>query len=149
MDKTNIKREYKAKEWEIVSGNPIECFDVEELNAHNVSLIKQRNYDDKGVPYRTLVNFNFKNGDYQRLYRITEVLTYVPTIWADKSKIKYEDNEYEPYYETWVEIIDEKTGRSEVFKLADGVRLHNDIVSNEIHKVLDRQNALDDFEFQF
>lgn len=149
MDKTNIKREYKAKEWEIVSGNPIECFDVEELDAHKVSLIKQRNYDDKGVPYRTLVNFNFKNGDYQRLYRITEVLTYVPTIWADKSKIKYEDNEYEPYYETWVEIIDEKTGRSEVFKLADGVRLHNDIVSNEIHKVLDRQNALDDFGFQF
>ena len=149
MDRTNIKREYKAKEWEIVSGNPIECFDVEELNAHKVSLIKQRNYDDKGVPYRTLVNFNFKNGDYQKLYRITEVLTYVPTIWADKSKIKYEDNEYEPYYETWVEIIDEKTGRSEVFKLADGVRLHNDIVSNEIHKVLDRQNALDDFEFEF
>ena len=149
MEKTNIKREYRPKEWEIVSGNPIECFDVEELNAHNVSLIKQRNYDDKGVPYRTLVNFNFKNGDYQRLYRITEVLTYVPTIWADKSKIKYEDNEYEPYYETWVEIIDEKTGRSEVFKLADGVRLHNDIVSNEIHKVLDRQKALDDFEFQF
>ena len=149
MNKTNIKREYEVKEWKIVSGNPIECFDVEELNAHNVSLIKQRNYDDKGVPYRTLVNFNFKNGDYQKLYRITEVLTYVPTIWADKSKIKYEDNEYEPYYETWVEIIDEKTGRSEVFKLADGVRLHNDIVSNEIHKVLDRQNALDDFEFEF
>ena len=149
MEKTNIKREYKPKEWEIVSGEPIEVIDVEELDAHNVSLIKQRNYDDKGVPYRTLVNFNFKNGDYQRLYRITEVLTYVPTIWADKSKIKYEDNEYEPYYETWVEIIDEKTGRSEVFKLADGVRLHNDIVSNEIHKVLDRQNALDDFEFQF
>ena len=147
MDKTNIKREYKPKEWEIVSGEPIEVIDVEELDAHNVSLIKQRNYDDKGVPYRTLVNLNFKNGDYQRLYRITEVLTYVPTIWADKSKIKYEDNEYEPYYETWVEIIDEKTGRSEVFKLADGVRLHNDIVSNEIHKVLDRQNALDDFEF--
>ena len=48
-----------------------------------------------------------------------------------------------------IEIIDEKTGRSEVFKLADGVRLHNDIVSNEIHKVLDRQKALDDFEFQF
>ena len=149
MDKTSIKREYKAKEWEIVRGNPIECFDVEELNAHKVSLIKQRNYDDKGVPYRTLVNFNFKNGDYQRLYRITEVLTYVPTIWADKSKIKYEDNEYEPYYETWVEIIDEKTGRSEVFKLANGVRLHNDIVSNEIYKILDRQNALDDFEFEF
>ena len=149
MEKTNIKREYEVKEWKIVNGNPIECFDVEELNAHNVSLIKQRNYDDKGVPYRTLVNFNFKNGDYQKLYRITEVLTYVPTIWADKSKIKYEDNEYEPYYETWVEIIDEKTGRSEVFKLADGVRLHNDIVSNEIHKVLDRQNALDDFGFQF
>lgn len=149
MEKTNIKREYKPKEWEIVSGEPIEVIDVEELDAHNVSLIKQRNYDDKGVPYRTLVNFNFKNGDYQRLYRITEVLTYVPTIWADKSKIKYEDNEYEPYYETWVEIIDEKTGRSEVFKLADGVRLHNDIVSNEIYKVLERQNALDDFEFGF
>ena len=149
MEKTNIKREYKPKEWEIVSGEPIEVIDVEELDAHNVSLIKQRNYDDKGVPYRTLVNFNFKNGDYQRLYRITEVLTYVPTIWADKSKIKYEDNEFEPYYETWVEIIDEKTGRSEVFKLADGVRLHNDIVSNEIHKVLERQNELDDFEFQF
>ena len=149
MDKTSIKREYKPKEWEIVSGEPIEVIDVEELDAHDVSLIKQRNYDDKGVPYRTLVNFNFKNGDYQRLYRITEVLTYVPTIWADKSKIKYEDNEYEPYYETWVEIIDEKTGRSEVFKLEDGVRLHNDIVSNEIYKVLDRQNALDDFEFEF
>ena len=26
-------------------------------------MIKHRNYDDKGVPYRTLVNFNFKNGD--------------------------------------------------------------------------------------
>ena len=80
MDKTNIKREYEVKEWKIASGTPIEVIDVEELNAHNVSLIKQRNYDGKGVPYRTLVNFNFKNGDYKRLYRITEVLTYVPTL---------------------------------------------------------------------
>ena len=149
MDKTNIKREYEVKEWKIASGTPIEVIDVEELNAHNVSLIKQRNYDGKGVPYRTLVNFNFKNGDYKRLYRITEVLTYVPTLWADKTKTKFDDGEYEPYYETWIEIIDEETGRSEVFKLSDGVRLHNDIVSNEIHKVLDRQNALDDFEFEF
>ena len=149
MEKTNIKREYKPKEWKIVSGDPIEVIDVEELDAHDISLIKQRNYDGKGVPYRTVVNFNFKNGDYRRLYRITEVLTYVPTIWSDKSKVKFDEGEYEPYYETWVEIIDEVTGRSEVFKLANGVRLHNDIVSNEIHKVLDRQNALDDFEFQF
>ena len=149
MDKTNIKREYEVKEWKIASGTPIEVIDVEELNAHNVSLIKQRNYDGKGVPYRTLVNFNFKNGDYKRLYKITEVLTYVPTLWADKTKTKFDDGEYEPYYETWIEIIDEDTGRSEVFKLANGVRLHNDIVSNEIHKVLDRQNALDDFEFEF
>ena len=149
MEKTNIKREYKPKEWKIVSGDPIEVIDVEELDAHDISLIKQRNYDGKGVPYRTVVNFNFKNGDYRRLYRITEVLTYVPTIWSDKSKVKFDEDEYEPYYETWVEIIDEVSGRSEVFKLADGVRLHNDIVSNEIHKVLDRQNTLDDFEFQF
>ena len=149
MDKTSIKREYKPKEWKIVSGDPIECIDVEELDAHNVSLIKHRNYDGNGVPYRTLVNFNFKNGDLKRLYRITEVLTYVPTIWADKTKSKFGEGEYEPYYETWIEIIDDETGRSEVFKLADGVRLHNDIVSNEIHKVLDRQNALDDFEFEF
>ena len=149
MDKTNIKREYEVKEWKIASGTPIEVIDVEELNAHNVSLIKQRNYDGKGVPYRTLVNFNFKNGDYKRLYRITEVLTYVPTLWADKTKTKFDDGEYEPYYETWIEIIDEETGRSEVFKLSDGVRLHNDIVSNEIHKVLDRQNELDDFVFEF
>ena len=61
MDKTSIKREYKPKEWKIVSGDPIECIDVEELDAHNVSLIKHRNYDGNGVPYRTLVNFNFKN----------------------------------------------------------------------------------------
>ena len=149
MDKTSIKREYEVKEWKIVSGNPIECFDVEELDAHNVSLIKLRNYDDKGVPYRTLVNFNFKNGDYKRLYRITEVLTYVPTLWADKSKSKFGEGEFEPYYETWIEIINEESGKSEVFKLADGVRLHNDIVSNEMFKILDRQNALDDFEFQF
>ena len=149
MDKTNIKREYKPKEWKIVNGDPIEVIDVEELDAHNVSLIKQRNYDGKGVPYRTLVNFNFKNGDYKRLYRITEVLTYVPTLWADKTKTKFDDGEYEPYYETWIEIIDEETGRSEVFKLSDGVRLHNDIVSSEIHKVLDRQNELDDFRFEF
>ena len=149
MDKTSIKREYEVKEWKIVSGNPIECFDVEELNAHKVSLIKHRNYDDKGVPYRMLVNFNFKNGDYKRLYRITEVLTYVPTLWADKTKSKFGEGEFEPYYETWVEIVDEENGKSEVFKLADGVRLHNDIVSNEMFKILDRQNALDDFEFQF
>ena len=112
-------------------------------------MIKQKNYDDKGVPYRTLVNFNFKNGDLKRLYRITEVLTYVPTLWADKTKSKFSEGEFEPYYETWIEIIDDETGRSEVFKLADGVRLHNDIVSNEIHKVLERQNALDEFEFEF
>ena len=149
MEKTSIKREYKVKEWEIVDGDPIKCIDVEELEAHNVSLIKQRNYDDKGVPYRTLVNFNFRNGDYKRLYRITEVLTYVPTLWADKTKSKFGEGEFEPYYETWIEIIDDETGKSEVFKLADGVRLHNDIVSNEMFKILDRQNALDDFEFEF
>ena len=132
MEKT-IRKMYKPIQWALIDGIPDKTVPVDELNRHELSLLKQEKFDDDGVPYSQLMNVSFLNGNSENTIRVTELTTYRPCDWVQEIKEKYAPNEIEPVYETWIEIINNITGMSSIYKLEKGILIDRRKVADEVY----------------
>ena len=129
-----IRKLFKPIQWAIIDGVPDKIVPVDELNRHDFSLLKEEKFDDSGVPYTQLINVSFLNGNAENRIRITEVTTYKPCEWVQEIKDKYAPNEIEPVYETWIEIVDNRTGISSIYKLEKGTLVCRDVTDELIRR---------------
>ena len=144
MAETVVMTKAFDKDWEIEGVIPDLSTPTDEFHNHQVNLQKIKKYDEEGLPTSKVINFNFKNSDFTKTYRITEIITYLPIGWVSKTPGEDPDFKLNAFYETWIEEIDDATQVSRVFKLENGVMCANEMVEEQVKKIIYKEEVPED-----